>query len=169
MAGEALESRIGFITGLAGLFAFAGAMAMGEWTCAHDDGIASVTIATPPTKGCLVILLCYDGSADAQSAIDHAGELLSGQSVTVWEPFIERMTHTGTGLGLGAAPLNVEEIDSASKRAAQERAEEGAERARQAGLNAKPRTSARGATIAHTILSAADEPVLEPSSSAPTA
>ncbi len=107
-----------------------------------------------------MILLCYDGSPDAQAAIDRAGELLSGQAatvLTVWEPFIDVMARTGLGFGLGNPAVNVEEIDAASEQAARERAEEGAERARHAGLNAEPRTRARGATIAETILSEADE------------
>lgn len=35
-----------------------------------------------------VILICYDGSADAQCAIERAGELLGGQPatiLTVWD------------------------------------------------------------------------------------
>jgi len=98
-----------------------------------------------------VILLCYDGSSDAQSAIDRAGELLSGQPatvLTVWEPFVAAMTRT---------TLSFEEIDAASEQAAHERAEEGVERATRAGMNPQPRTRVRGATIADTILSEADE------------
>jgi hypothetical protein len=40
-----------------------------------------------------VILIGYDGSADAQAAIDQAGALLSGEPatiVTVLEPFLDR-------------------------------------------------------------------------------
>ncbi|MGZ4325074.1 MAG: universal stress protein, partial [Solirubrobacteraceae bacterium] len=50
-----------------------------------------------------MILIAYDGSPDARSAIDHAGELFSGEPatvLTVWEPFIDVMTRTGAGLGL---------------------------------------------------------------------
>lgn len=107
-----------------------------------------------------MILLCYDGSADAQSAIDRAGELLVGQPasvLTVWEPFIDVMTRSGTGFGLGASPLEYEDIDTANEQAARERAQEGVKRAKRAGLNPQPRTRARGATIADTILSEADE------------
>lgn len=107
-----------------------------------------------------MILLCYDGSSDAQSAIDRAGELLSGQPatvLTVWEPFVDVMTNTTTGMGIGASPLNFEEIDAASEQAAHERAEEGVQRATRAGMNPQPRTRVRGATIADTILSEADE------------
>jgi nucleotide-binding universal stress UspA family protein len=107
-----------------------------------------------------MILLCYDGSPDAQSAIDRAGELLGGQPatvVTVWETFVDVMARSGAGIGLATPSLNVDEIDTASEEAARERAEEGVERAKRAGLNAQPRTRARGVTIAGTILSVADE------------
>lgn len=67
-----------------------------------------------------MILVCYDGSPDAQAAIDHAGELLSGQPavvLTIWEPFVEVMARSGAGFGLGA-PMNYEEIDASSEQAA---------------------------------------------------
>jgi nucleotide-binding universal stress UspA family protein len=105
-----------------------------------------------------VILLCYDGSSDAQAAIDRAGELLSGQSatvLTVWEPFIDLMARSGASLGL--PPLDTAEIDAASEQAARERAEDGVERARRAGLNAQPRTRAHSTTITDAILAEADE------------
>lgn len=107
-----------------------------------------------------MILLCYDGSPDAQAAVDRAGELLSGQPatvLTVWEPFLDVMTRTGSGFGLGAPALNFEDIDAVSEQAARERAQEGAERARHAGMNPQPRTRVRGTTIADTILAEADE------------
>lgn len=107
-----------------------------------------------------MILLCYDGSSDAQCAIDRAGELLGGQPATVlsvWEPFLDVMARTGSGFGYAAAPLNYEEIDAATEEAARERAEEGVERARRAGMDPQPRTRGRGATIAATILAEADE------------
>ena len=53
-----------------------------------------------------MILIAYDGSSDARSAIDRAGELLSGEPatvLTVWEPFIDVMARTGAGLGLAPA------------------------------------------------------------------
>lgn len=109
-----------------------------------------------------MILLCYDGSSDAKSAIDRAGALLSGQPatvLTVWEPFIDVMARTGmgTGFAFGAPPMNLDEIDAASEQAAHERADEGVEHARRAGLNPQPRTRARGGTIADTILSEAED------------
>lgn len=106
-----------------------------------------------------MILLCYDGSPDAQAAIDHAGEMLSGQPaivLTIWEPFVEVMARSGTGFGLGA-PMNSEEIDADSEQAAVQRAQEGADRARRAGLDPQPRARASRGTVADTILSEAGE------------
>ena len=104
-----------------------------------------------------MILLCYDGSADAQAAIEHAGTLFGGQAatvLTVWEPLIDVLARTGAGRGFGAGvvELDTERIDAASEEAARERAEEGTEHARQVGLEAEPRTSARAGTIGDTIL-----------------
>jgi nucleotide-binding universal stress UspA family protein len=100
-----------------------------------------------------VILLCYDGSSDAHCAIDRAAELLSGQPATVltlWDGLAAVLARAGTGIGIGA--LDYEAIDAASERAARERAEEGVERARRAGLIAEPRVRERGVTIWGTIL-----------------
>ena len=86
-----------------------------------------------------MILICYDGSADAQCAIDRAGELLSGQPstiFTVWDGLAAVLARAGTGIGVGA--LDFEAIDAASQSNARERAEEGVERARRAGLTAEP-------------------------------
>ena len=107
-----------------------------------------------------MILNAYDGSSDAKSAIDGAGELLSGESatvLTVWEPFVDVMARTGAGLGLAPGIVDFEEIDTAYEHSARERAAEGVEQARRAGLNAQPRTRARHTTIAAAILSEADE------------
>jgi len=51
-------------------------------------------------------------SVRAQSALDRAGELLSGQPatvLTVGEPFVDVMTRTTTGMGIGASPLKREQ------------------------------------------------------------
>jgi nucleotide-binding universal stress UspA family protein len=103
-----------------------------------------------------LILLGYDGSPDAQAAIDHAGKLFGGQPatvLTVWERFIDLMARTGAGLALGAGiDVDTQSIDAASEEAARERAEEGAARAKRAGLDAEPRTRDKAGTIADTIL-----------------
>jgi nucleotide-binding universal stress UspA family protein len=107
-----------------------------------------------------VILIAYDGSSDARSAIDRAGELLSGEPatvLTVWQPFIDVMARTGAGLGLAPGIVDFEEIDRVYEQSARARAAEGVERARRAGLNAQPRTRARNTTIAEAVLAEADE------------
>jgi nucleotide-binding universal stress UspA family protein len=103
------------------------------------------------------ILICYDGSPDSQGAIDTAGELFGGRPATVltiWEGFTEVLTRTGAGLA--AAPLDFEEIDDANEARAEELAQEGADRARAAGLDAQPLTVGSRATIWETILRQAD-------------
>jgi nucleotide-binding universal stress UspA family protein len=105
-----------------------------------------------------VILIAYDGSKDSQAAIDLAGKLMDGEPATVlavWEPFVDVMARTGLGVGPGV--IDFEALDKAYEESARELAAEGAQRAERAGLNAQPRTQARRATIAATILAAADE------------
>jgi nucleotide-binding universal stress UspA family protein len=100
-----------------------------------------------------MILLCYDGSSDAQCAIDRAGELLRGQPatiLTIWDGLADLLARAGTGVGVGA--LDFEAIDAASERRARESAEEGVERARHAGLIAEPRVRERAVTTWGTIL-----------------
>ncbi len=107
-----------------------------------------------------MILICYDGSVDARTAIEQAAELLSGEPatvLTVWEPFVEVIARTPSGFGLTAGMVDIEKIDEASKRAAEQRAAEGTELAKQAGFNAQPRTCAQHNTVANAILVQADE------------
>jgi nucleotide-binding universal stress UspA family protein len=105
-----------------------------------------------------LILIAYDGSADAQAAIAHAGELMPGQPatvLTVWERLVDVMTRTGAGLGIGE--VDFESIDRGSEDQARERAEEGAEHARRAGLKPKAHTQARERSVAATILAQAED------------
>ena len=107
-----------------------------------------------------MILLCYDGSPDSRSAVDRAGELMPGEPatvLTVWEPFIEVITRTGAGMAYWPDGAELDQIDSAAEQSARARADEGVEHARRAGLNPWAHTRARGATIAETIVSDADE------------
>jgi nucleotide-binding universal stress UspA family protein len=107
-----------------------------------------------------MILLCYDGSDDAKSAIDHAGALLKSSPavvLSVWEPFIDVLTRTGFGLGYTAPPFDGEEVDAASERSATALADEGAARARDAGLDAQPRITSRDGSIADAILDVAED------------
>ena len=107
-----------------------------------------------------MILIAYDGSNDAQAAIDQAGALMGDEPTTVlsvWEPFVDVMTRSGVGFGFIPGEIDFEQIDKANEESARERAAEGAQRAARAGLNAQPRARARHTTIAVTILEEANE------------
>lgn len=106
-----------------------------------------------------MILICYDGSDDAKAAIQHAGELLSGQSatvLTVWQPIAVMGTRAPTAFMFLPSLLDAEEIDQASADAATERAEEGAKLAAEAGLDAESLSCAQVSTTADAILSTAE-------------
>jgi nucleotide-binding universal stress UspA family protein len=77
--------------------------------------------------------------------------------LTIWEPFNDMIACIGAGAEFWPDCVELDQIDAAAEHSARERAEEGVGRARDAGLNSQPRTRARGATIAETILSEADE------------
>jgi nucleotide-binding universal stress UspA family protein len=105
-----------------------------------------------------MILIAYDGSDDAKSAIEHAGALMPGPPatvVTVWEPYLQMLTRYPT---LGALPAvdDTGEIDNAGGTAADEIAEEGAALARAHGLDAAFYCLAREGSIAETLLAEAD-------------
>jgi nucleotide-binding universal stress UspA family protein len=106
-----------------------------------------------------VILVCYDGSADAKAAIARAGELFAGRKtlvLNVWEPIMEVMTRTPASFGLLAGIPDVEELDAKTEAGAQRTAEEGAQLAREAGLDASARLRARSGSIAQAIIAEAD-------------
>lgn len=105
-----------------------------------------------------MILICYDGSVDAKAAIEHGARLFHGESATVltaWQPFIDAFAHAAT-FGVNPGILDTEPIDNASRQGAEERAQEGAELARKAGLDAQPLVLEQRASTAETILSEGD-------------
>jgi len=107
-----------------------------------------------------MIVIGYDGSPDAQAAIDRAGELFGGESarvLTVWEPFIELIARSGGGVWTSLEGVDIEAIDAASATAAKTRADEGAQRATRAGLTAQPCARPRDATVADAILAEAEQ------------
>ena len=107
-----------------------------------------------------MILISYDGSTDAKAAIERAGELLGGQTatvLTVWEPFVEVLAHVPWAFGMPTANIDIGEIDKAARESAEQVSTEGAELARKAGLNAKPRCCSQVTTTANAILSQADK------------
>jgi nucleotide-binding universal stress UspA family protein len=103
-----------------------------------------------------MILICYDGSEDSRAAIKRAGHLLRGQPatvLTVWEPYLIVLSHTSFGF---VPSVDQSEIDEATRRSAEERAQEGVRLARESGLDAQPLVSPQTTTVAHAILAEAD-------------
>jgi nucleotide-binding universal stress UspA family protein len=110
--------------------------------------------------GSTLILLCYDGSEDAQAAAERSTTLFSGVPVTVlavWEPYVQVLTQNGFGLAYAPSATDVEEIDAAIEDQAGATAQEGADRLKRAGMAAEPRTERGRASVAGTILAVADE------------
>jgi nucleotide-binding universal stress UspA family protein len=110
----------------------------------------------------MMILICYDGSANAQEAIDRAGLLMAGGEATVlviWETVLETMTRVGSvGMGFGMlGPYGDDGADAAIKKGAVDTAAEGVQRAVAAGLVAQPRIVNRTDDIAAVILAEASE------------
>ena len=109
-----------------------------------------------------MILIGYDGSEDAKSAIAHAGSLLGEQPaviVTVWEPFELILSRAAAhSFGAMADIGNVEDIDEATRASAEEIAEQGAKLARGHGFDAGCRTCTRARTgsTADALLAEAD-------------
>lgn len=109
-----------------------------------------------------MILVCYDGSVDAQAAIDSAAQLIPGAEttvLTVWEPLMDALARSSS-LGVAGAYVNyaaAEQIDAGKREAAVTNATEGAQRATASGLVAQPRSKSRDGDIANTILAAAAE------------
>jgi nucleotide-binding universal stress UspA family protein len=97
------------------------------------------------------IVLCYDGSPDAQKAIEFVGASLGGRRVvvvTAWEPYLPALTgHPGWPV-TGDEPMK----DNAARLAA-----EGCERARVCNLEASPRVEEANDGVARAILDAADD------------
>lgn len=108
-----------------------------------------------------MILVSYDGSADADAAIDRAALIAPGAEatiLTVWEPFAGGAALSGgEGMGVGLAGVYVDdhEIDAANEERARRHAAEGAERATAAGLKARPLAVCARRGVAHAVLAEA--------------
>ncbi|MDX6619953.1 MAG: hypothetical protein QOK36_2339, partial [Gaiellales bacterium] len=80
-----------------------------------------------------MILVSYDGSADAQAAIDRVAHIAPGAEatvVTVWVPFMDSLARAALpGMGLGMigtyAYAETEQTDAANRAAALATAAEG--------------------------------------------
>lgn len=108
-----------------------------------------------------MILVTYDGSADAQAAIDHAARLMPGAEatvLTVWKPFVDAMAQsepTSVGLGFGGTYDDDPEIAATGQQTALDTAADGAQRATAAGLVAEPRIASGHNGVARAILAVA--------------
>lgn len=105
-----------------------------------------------------MILLCYDGSDDAEAAADLAPQLFRHAPVTVltvWEPWAQTLAQSS----FGPAPVpSVEPIDNAAlEQRAQATTEECADRLRHAGMATETRVEEQSASAAETILAVARE------------
>jgi nucleotide-binding universal stress UspA family protein len=94
-----------------------------------------------------LVVIGYDGSHDAQRAIDLAAGALRADAAVVVNVWSIPMTTTQPGALLGAPTPPIEAELQRFEQAARRLAEEGAARARQAGLSAEAHL-ARGATPA---------------------
>ena len=106
-----------------------------------------------------MVLICYDGSDDAKAAIEQGAKLLGTQQVTVlavWEPFAVVAARAPIGFGVVPALPETDDIDRLSAENAEARAQEGAQLARAAGLDAQARTCSQDTAVWEAILSEAD-------------
>lgn len=108
----------------------------------------------------MTILISYDGSATANSAIVEASKLLpvgaSAVVLTVWEPLVVQALRAAK-FGYAAVPTHAAEEDEASAASARHLAEHGARIAGEAGFDARPLWVADDRTVATTIIEAAAE------------
>jgi nucleotide-binding universal stress UspA family protein len=106
-----------------------------------------------------MLLIAYDGSPDAKTAIQHAGQLMPGTAATVltiWEPFTTLLARTPETLRPLARVDDPDAIDRESADAAEESSTEALRLAHAAGLDATPLITSLRGSIADTIIDQAD-------------
>ena len=111
-----------------------------------------------------MIIICYDGSENAQAATDQAIRLFHGVPatvLTVWGPDAETLMDSelglGSGFGVGLKRTNdTAHVDAVLLERAQRTAKEGAQRLRAAGMDAQSRVEERNGSIARTVLAVAE-------------
>lgn len=105
------------------------------------------------------LLIAYDGSDGARTALAYAGELISGGDavvLSVWEPMLlqaSAVALSGMFVDPGAVEQDYEAVESATRTLATE----GAEQARKAGFTAKARWQPGAGPIADTVIDVAAE------------
>jgi nucleotide-binding universal stress UspA family protein len=113
--------------------------------------------------GASPILVAYDGSPQAQSALERVAALFPGRPVviaTVWEPGLAQVVPDPAGIGAPAAPVDLEqvaEVEALMSNRAAAIAGEGAARAREAGLQPTPVAIEDEGNVAETITAIADD------------
>src|SRR3954465_13316012 len=103
------------------------------------------------------LLLCYDGSEDAEHAIEHAGRVLGACDalvVTVWQPTLALGSSASGGATDGM--FDVVEVDRAAADLGERVARDGFHIAQQAGLHAKPVAVEATGPVWKTIVEIAD-------------
>ncbi|WP_395308834.1 universal stress protein [Mycobacterium sp. AMU20-3851] len=102
------------------------------------------------------VLIAYDGSPDACTAIEEVAKLLPGAQAVV---LYARQPMEGLAAHLEGHPAldDLRGIEEASLDSSERIAFEGAKRARAAGLNAEPRVLSRMTTASESIVQVADE------------
>ncbi len=111
-------------------------------------------MATPPAGP---LILCYDGSADAKHAIEHAGSLFRGERalvLTVWQLTADLGSFAWAGATAGM--VNFAELDRAVAEDGGRIADEGVRIAREAGLRAEPVAAKAIGPVWRTIIEIAD-------------
>jgi nucleotide-binding universal stress UspA family protein len=123
-------------------------------------GVDAEAAPRPALDGRLTVVLCDDGSPDAQAAADHVARLFPAADVTVlavWEPYNALLTQAGYGFGFAYAPPagEVREIDAIGEERAQAAAVAAAKRLRAVGVNAQARAERERLSVPATILAVA--------------
>jgi len=106
------------------------------------------------------VLFAYDGSAHARAAIERAGTVLqTGPAVvaTAWSSFEIAAPAALLAMTGDMVRESVTALDDANRESAEETAAEGAELARKAGFDARPRAVRAGGPFFAALLEAADE------------
>jgi nucleotide-binding universal stress UspA family protein len=105
-------------------------------------------------------LIAYDGSDDARAAVRRAGAVLAVRDavvVTVWESAAPAASAARAALPDAVVVEAVAKLDAETRRRAEQTAAEGAELAREAGLEATPAAVQAGGRVWSTILAEADD------------
>jgi nucleotide-binding universal stress UspA family protein len=116
---------------------------------------------TEPSKTALApIVIAYDGSDHARAAVEHAGALLPTRDaivICVWAPIIYSASSARLGATAGVLMDSDFGLDAVARERAEQLAEEGAELARRAGLDAHARAIEATGAAWHGIVRCADE------------